>query len=429
MSGDTMQLHEISAENFRAKEAVRLKLGSRLTLLIGENGTGKTTVLDAIAIALSVVFKYLPDRKNIKGISFREGDILKKNGQELPYAFIKAICTNNGPKWDLMRKRDSNQSTEEQVPREREGFRGLQQYIEEKIVEPWNKTEDFDLPIIAYYGVNRALISVPKRRSNFGKNYSRFAALADSLNAISRFRSALIWMYHKEDEERRKQKEERNFDAKLPELEAIHQCIYKLLPGTNNFRTAINPLRYLIEYGSQDLKIDQFSDGYKIMLGLAIDLSTRMAAANPHMDNPLETEGIVLIDEIDLHLHPTWQQRVISDLLRTFPNTQFVLTSHSPILVEGVNNLLKRHAIAHLLPTSSPESLDAEVKNLYPLDPKDAKVYDMTRDPPENLLDPDEGLTGDTLIDSFNELSSIFEQMCDFEDEMSTSLSLKEGEV
>lgn len=88
MSGDTMQLHEISAENFRAKEAVRLTLGSRLTLLIGENGTGKTTVLDAIAIALSVVFKYLPDRKNIKGISFREGDILKKMDKSFPMLLL-----------------------------------------------------------------------------------------------------------------------------------------------------------------------------------------------------------------------------------------------------------------------------------------------------------------------------------------------------
>jgi len=83
-----MQLHEISAENFRAKEAVRLTLGSRLTLLIGENGTGKTTVLDAIAIALSVVFKYLPDRKNIKGISFREGDILKKMDKSFPMLLL-----------------------------------------------------------------------------------------------------------------------------------------------------------------------------------------------------------------------------------------------------------------------------------------------------------------------------------------------------
>ena len=420
-----MQLDEISCENFRAKQAVSLKLGRRLTLLIGENGAGKTTILDAIAIACGAIFRYLPDKNNnsIKGISFRKGDILQQDGREFPYTFIKATCTNNGPKWDLMRKRDSNKSTEKKVPKKREGFRDLQQHIEAKIVKPWNEKKDFDLPIITYYGVNRALISMPQRRRNFGKNHSRFAALADSLNATSRFRSAFIWVYNKEDEERRLQQEKRDFDVKLPELEAVRRCICELLPYTSNLRTA-RPLRFLVTYHGQDLEINQLSDGYKTTLGLAIDLSTRMAAANPHMDNPLETEAIVLIDEVDLHLHPIWQQRIISDLLRIFPNTQFVLTSHSPILVEGVNNLLKRHAIDHLLAKTPSESIASEVENLYPLDPKDTKVYDVTRDPPEGLLDQDEGLTGDTLIENFNDVSAIFEHMCDFEEEEGTSLPL-----
>ena len=426
---DLMRLDEISLKNFRAKQAVSLPLGRRLTLLMGENGAGKTTILDAIAIACSAIFRYLPDKSNnVKGIGFRKGDILKQDGRELPYALIRAICMNNGPKWDLMRKRDNSKLTGNKFPEKREGFRGLQHHIEETIVEPWHKKEIFDLPVVTYYGVNRGLISVPQRRRNFGKNYSRFAALADSLNAISRFRSAFIWFYHKEDEERRLQQERRNFDVKLPELEAIRQCICELLPNTSNPRIAINPLRFLIKHHGQDLEIDQLSDGYKTVLGLAIDLGTRMATANPHMDHPLETEAIVLIDEVDLHLHPTWQQRVISDLLRTFPNTQFVLTSHSPILVESVNNLLKRHAIDHLLAKASPESIEDEVRNLYPLDPKDTKVYDMTRshqDSATDLMDQGEGLTGDTLIENFNEVSALFEDMRDFEDD-NTSLSLEE---
>ena len=420
-----MRLDHVHLENFRGKQAAHLLLGSRLTLLMGENGSGKTTVLDAIAIALGAILRYLPDR-DVKGISFKRGDIFLQEGREFPYALIKAQLANDGPAWDLLSRRDRTNVTAEQVPQKREGVRALRQYLDQNIIKPWNEETSYDLPMIAYYGVNRALLDVPKRRRNFHKNYTRLTAFVDSLNAVSRFRSALIWIYNKEDEERRLQQERQSFKARLPALETVRRCVRSLLPGTSNLRTATNPLRFLITHYGQDFELEQLSDGYKTMMGLAMDLSTRMATANPHMDNPLTTEAIVLIDEVDLHLHPTWQRRVISDLLRTFPNTQFVLTSHSPILVEGVNNLLKRHGIDRLLATVPAEALEAETKALYPLDPQHTKVYHMTRDSQEDLLDSEEGLTGDPLIEDFNHVSAMFEQMSDFEDERSTFSSPEE---
>ena len=162
----------------------------------------------------------------------------------------------------------------------------------------------FDLPVIAYYGVSRALVDVPERRRNFHRDSGRFAALADSLNATSRFRSAFIWIYEKEDAERRLRDEKKDFNAKLPELEAVRQCIYKLLPGTSNLHTKTRPIRFLITHHGQEIEVAQLSDGYKTMLGLAIDLGSRMASANPHLPDPLAAESIVLIDEVDLHLTP-----------------------------------------------------------------------------------------------------------------------------
>ena len=72
------------------------------------------------------------------------------------------------------------------------------------------------------------------------------------------------------------------------------------------------------------------------MLALAADLARRMAQANPHLDNPLESEAIVLIDEVELHLHPEWQQRVLNNLQNTFPNTQFIVSTHSPQVLTTV---------------------------------------------------------------------------------------------
>jgi predicted ATP-binding protein involved in virulence len=79
------------------------------------------------------------------------------------------------------------------------------------------------------------------------------------------------------------------------------------------------------------LSLDQLSDGYRMMLALVMNLARRMLQANPHREkNALESEAIVLIDKVDLHLHPKWQQRVLIDLMAIFPNTQFIVTTHSP---------------------------------------------------------------------------------------------------
>ena len=85
--------------------------------------------------------------------------------------------------------------------------------------------------------------------------------------------------------------------------------------------------------------IEQLSEGYKIVIAMVADLAARMAEANPGMDNPLEASGIVLVDEIDLHLHPQWQREIILQLTTVFKNIQFIVTTHSPIIVMGAANV------------------------------------------------------------------------------------------
>ena len=92
----------------------------------------------------------------------------------------------------------------------------------------------------------------------------------------------------------------------------------------------------LEEGGVETLEIDQLSGGQRAVLALAADLAARMTQANPHLDAPLNSEAIVLIDEVELHLHPSWQQRILKDLRRTFPNTQFIVSTHSPQVLTTV---------------------------------------------------------------------------------------------
>ncbi len=84
------------------------------------------------------------------------------------------------------------------------------------------------------------------------------------------------------------------------------------------------------------LRIEQLSDGYRTTLAMIMDIAARMTEANPHMADPLLSAGVILIDEIELHLHPGWQQRILGDLTRAFPNVQFIVTTHSPQILTTV---------------------------------------------------------------------------------------------
>lgn len=68
---------------------------------------------------------------------------------------------------------------------------------------------------------------------------------------------------------------------------------------------------------------------------MVADIAARMAEANPGKENPLSTSGIILIDEVDLHLHPQWQRTILKSLHSIFPNVQFIVTTHSPSVILG----------------------------------------------------------------------------------------------
>lgn len=86
-----------------------------------------------------------------------------------------------------------------------------------------------------------------------------------------------------------------------------------------------------------DLQIDQLSGGYKAVLSVIADIAKRLSMANPDSQNPLEEDAVILIDELDLHLHPKWQKEIVDDLKRTFPNCQFIVSTHSPFVIQSLN--------------------------------------------------------------------------------------------
>jgi predicted ATP-binding protein involved in virulence len=402
--GNKMQINKITIDNFRAKTHIEMPLGKRLTLLIGENGTGKSTILDAISIGLGAMLTYLP---KVTGVSFKNTDIKQTENKTAPYSRVK-IETQRGIVWDRTLRRDKTKKTASKVP-PAVGLSALKKYLESEIINPFNEGNEFQLPVISYYGVTRALLDVPLRRRGFPKTHQRFESLENALISTTRFRAAFVWFYNKENEEQRKQKEHRSFDYKLPELEAVRMAIEKVFPDITEPHIMLNPLRFAVKMNGETLDIMQLSDGYKTLLSLVIDLASRMALANPQMTNPLEAPAIVLIDEIDLHLHPEWQRRVIGDLLSAFPNTQFVLTTHSPYIVASVNNHLMRYHINNLPFENN------DLKNILPLAPNHLAAYYLSGDDITNLMDEEVNLLDDKLIHPFNAISEIYERMRDIQ--------------
>lgn len=400
-----MKLEQVTLENFRAFDRLELNLGSRLTLLLGGNGSGKTSVLDGIAIGLGAALTHLP---SVSGVTFKkQGDIRQHDNALAPYTRVH-LETTRGLQWDRIQKRDKGKATLKAIPQTK-GLKALEAHLDETVIDPLNSGDEYVLPMFAFYGVSRAVLEVPLRRKGFPKNHSRMEALDQALEAQSSFKSAFVWFYNKENEEHRLQKEKRSFDATLNELDAVRRAITRVFPDISDPHIELNPLRFAVTIDGETLDLKQLSDGYKTLLGLVIDLSMRMALANPHLDDPLGAEAVVMIDEVDLHLHPSWQQRVLGDLLTTFTNTQFIVTTHSPFVVEALNNHLKRDKL------EGQQILDEEIDSLLPLSTQQVQAYLMEGSSRMTLIDPQIGLVDDTLLSHFNQLNALYDRMRDIE--------------
>ena len=113
------------------------------------------------------------------------------------------------------------------------------------------------------------------------------------------------------------------------------------MPHLDNLRVRRKPRLYMaVDKNGETLNVAQLSQGEKSLMALVGDIARRLAMLNPALENPLAGDGIVLIDEVDLHLHPSWQRRLCERLTETFPNCQFVLTTHSPLVISDCKNVL-----------------------------------------------------------------------------------------
>ena len=186
-----------------------------------------------------------------------------------------------------------------------------------------------NLPVFVSYGTNRSVLDIPLRIRN-QHDFSQISALEYSAENELGFRTFFEWFRNQEDLENQIAKEQGDFFYQDGQLKCVRKAVEAMLGNVSGLKVKRNPLAMVVEKNGREIRVDLLSDGEKCTLALFGDLARRLAIANPQRSDPLEGEGIVLIDEIELHMHPSWQRKVLRILKEVFPNLQFIVTTHSP---------------------------------------------------------------------------------------------------
>ena len=317
------------------EQNIRFDSQKNIAIFLGNNGCGKTTILDVLSIMLSSFISSFPGQRNR---SFSPYDVhIRENGQLSDFLSVEMELEDNS------RHIKGLQTRKGWVNPPKSNLKELKDHAL-SLLESISKGENVELPVLAYYGTGRGQIQPPERKRNFQRSYNRWDCYLSALEPDTNFKRFFAWFDSMEDEERREKERRRDFNYKYPVLEAVRKAITDFIGDNYEYpHIETRPLRFVVEEkipeGKRELRIEQLSDGFKIITAMVADIASRMAEANPEAENPLLISGIVLIDEIDLHLHPKWQRKILRQLRNTFPNVQFIVTTHSPIVLLGALDL------------------------------------------------------------------------------------------
>ncbi|MGM9749382.1 MAG: AAA family ATPase [Candidatus Cryptobacteroides sp.] len=319
-----MIIKRLEYVNYRGLKTGTIDFDPHLTVVVGKNGSGKSSVLQAVAIAVSWIVARI---KSEKGIGQYIDELSVTNGHQ--NAMIDAYFEEFG-KITIPNKTKSGLPKRYSIDLNelRDYVNGIRKNLEET---------DFksSVPVFASYGVKRAVIDIPLRIRNTEEHM--LETYKDCLNGSAKFRDFFMWFRNQEDLENEYRLDidgSENYSSR--ELGAFRRAMHIFLPEYTNVRVRRKPLRMTVHKDGKELNIAQLSDGEKIYIALIGDLCRRLVLANPSIEDPLEGRGIVMIDEVDLHLHPQWQAEVTERLTKVFPNLQFIITTHSPQVINRV---------------------------------------------------------------------------------------------
>lgn len=321
----SMRVTKLNCVNFRGFHKLDIEFHKRLNVFVGVNGAGKSTILESLAFLLSQFSDRMIGESRLVTRLLREETTV---GESKTTCSIETFLNDQPTQWSVGRSNQEKYSGD---------FRELKTVVE-RIQTHLAENDQLSLPVLVYYSVNRTVSGASLVQKKVP--YNQLSGYDSLRGKLHDFDSFFEWFRQREDLEnellRESLKKQKTTDYEDRELKAVRLAISKLMPGFSDPRIQREPLRMIVTKDGMELVIDQLSDGEKCLLALVGDLASKLSIANPSLDDPLRGSGIILIDEIDLHLHPDWQRQVIPRLLETFPNLQFILSTHSPQVLSKV---------------------------------------------------------------------------------------------
>jgi len=326
-----MMINGLTLKNFRGFQEVVLPLHRQFNLIIGDNGSGKTALLEALTVAMGSLFLGI---RSTDSRHILEKDVhIKtfKDSEEFGWPVcVLASGVVNGE--EISWKRELTSFKSKTLTRGASEIKRIGSEYDTRI----RNGEHVNLPVLAYYATGRLFDEARSTKEKESKNpeiASRLRGYNQCLQAKMTFKKFIKWYRGKELAKIQKGTTDSKYTA-------VKRAVIKNIPDCTDIYYEFDPDKpqgLKVVFG--DGKILPFiylSDGTRNFFALIADIAFKCVTLNPHMQEKAleETTGVILIDELDLHLHPEWQRKIIFGLKNTFPKVQFITSTHSPFLIQ-----------------------------------------------------------------------------------------------
>ena len=332
-----MHISQIHLKNFRCYEDVEIEFHPRFNIFVGINGTGKSSALEALRIAIGSLFlgvdKY-KDKIASPGIS---QDDVRLFGLEQQYPVVissKGVIEDFSAdgvsrlveiEWERSLTTKGGATRSANAKEMKEASVRMQEAIR-------RHGENYKIPLVAYYSTDR--FKKEKKDVGVEPDGSRLRGYYNALDPLTNIKFFLD-LYYTETLSAL----QHNTPSVI--LQAVNEAVKKCVDCDElMFDIKRQELLFVQHNMPKGMPFHLLSDGVRSMLSLVMEIAFRCYLLNPHFgkEAALLTSGVVLIDEIDLHLHPAWQKRVVEDLRVAFPNIQFIVTTHAPLVIGSLRD-------------------------------------------------------------------------------------------
>ena len=341
-----MKINRVKLFNYRCFKELELELNDSFTILVGNNGSGKSTVLDGISLGLASYFVGMKgdspkgiDKTDVRFETYEIGSRLERQPQYPARIDCCGEFCGKKIEWSRSKNTENGTTTYGDAVELTEIAKALANGV---------KTGDttVELPVLAYYSTARLWAKKKEKRESAKLDLnSRFTGYLDCLDSMNNEKLMRKWLEQMTYIELQRGEE-------VPELSAVKRAILACFNTSDNTREMGKADRCTFDVKSGEIEItytlpngkkeihplSEMSDGYQNMLSMVADIAYRMALLNPQLLDKVteKTSGVVLIDEIDLHLHPAWQRHIVGALKKIFPKVQFIVSTHAPSVISSV---------------------------------------------------------------------------------------------